>query len=162
MEKIKIKEESGEHKAWYKEAEEIQTEDQLELFIDKLMHNYEHDYGTICHSLAAGALATLHVMNRGSQGGITGFQAGAVMWELLLHYGAFGLREGEPAKILKGRDLLFPQSVHRWQGCSENTKKWLTDQARTSLETTPDAHPNVIAHWKKLAEGWCPVPVIDS
>ena len=35
------------------------------------------DYGTVCHAIALSAVA------RTAQGGITGFQAGAVMWEFI-------------------------------------------------------------------------------
>ena len=44
------------------------------------------DYGTVCHAIALSAVATAWAANKTAQGGITGFQAGAVMWEFIKNW----------------------------------------------------------------------------
>lgn len=78
----KITEEDKVHLEWYKQASK-QTLETLPSFLKNLMEGYNHDYGTVCHALAAGAVATAWAMNAHDNGGITGFQAGAVMWEFI-------------------------------------------------------------------------------
>jgi len=81
--RILITEESGTHEEWYKEARNIRNIKQLKKFIKK-MKSYNHDYGTICHAMTAAALAAMWVVDRDPIcGGITGFQAGCIMWEFM-------------------------------------------------------------------------------
>src|SRR6266550_4316712 len=44
------------HEAWYDEAQKM-TAEQLPAFIQHLLTDYDHDYGTICHAVAAAAIA---------------------------------------------------------------------------------------------------------
>lgn len=50
----------------------------------------EHDYGTICVAIGAIAAAAARAADRSPNGGITGFQAGAVFWEFTRAWGVFG------------------------------------------------------------------------
>jgi len=68
-----IREEDGIQKEWYEEARKM-TVEQLPMFLKKLVEDYQHDYGTICHAVAAGALSAAHAVNHSPTGGITGFQ----------------------------------------------------------------------------------------
>ena len=68
-----ITEEMKIHEVWYKEAKNMTLEG-LPEFINHLMNDYEHDYGTICHAMTAGGIATMEAINNSDQGGITGFQ----------------------------------------------------------------------------------------
>jgi hypothetical protein len=64
-----ITEEMNIHQKWYEEARCINM-DTLKPFIDRLMNEYNHDYGTICHALSAGAIAAFCAMNKDEhQGG---------------------------------------------------------------------------------------------
>ena len=58
-----INEEMNIQKGWYENAENM-TMDNLPEFLRHLSEDYRHDYGTICHALSAGSLATIHAMNR--------------------------------------------------------------------------------------------------
>jgi hypothetical protein len=140
--------------SWYQEARNI-TPDQLPEFLHKLMTQYRHDYGTVCHALAAGAVATCWAMNSEPQGGITGFQAGAVMWEFIKHW----LHQDGPMKLLQYEDFLFPQMVYKFRNTnvSKATLEWLQQEAKKKLDEKSDfAHPEVKAHWEMLAEGRLP------
>ena len=72
-----ITEEMGIHKEWMKRARDMTMAD-LPEFLRELTEDYDHDYGTICHAIAAAAVAAAWSVERTPQGGITGFQAGAI------------------------------------------------------------------------------------
>jgi hypothetical protein len=61
--KVQITENMKVHDEWYKEANKIQYKDLLK-FINKLLNDYQHDYGTICHALTAGAIAAISAMDK--------------------------------------------------------------------------------------------------
>ena len=79
QEKQKIDESMNLQEQWYKDAN-AQTLETLPAFLNHLLNDYEHDYGTIVHAITAGAIATVWAMNRTENGGISGFQAGYLMW----------------------------------------------------------------------------------
>lgn len=105
-----ITEESGEHRDWMKRAKAIKTPQELGKFVEELTTAYDHDYGTICHAIAAAAIAGAHAVERSPCGGITGFQAGAVMWEMIKGWGVWG--DG-PLEMVEWSNLLYPQYDNR-------------------------------------------------
>lgn len=64
---------------WIAEARK-QTLETLPAFLQKLA-DYPHTYGTICRAIAAGAIGAARALDQSAHGGITGFQAGAIMWD---------------------------------------------------------------------------------
>lgn len=153
MTRQSITEESGIHRDWAIEAKGM-TLDALPEFIRKLTEDYEHDYGTICHAIAAGAIAAANSIQRSDQGGITGFQAGCVMWQMIDLWGVFG--EG-PKRMLNMRDMLYPQYLHKFRSISKETWEWLQAEAKKNLtEDKHNAHPDVLAHWETVAAGTVP------
>lgn len=150
-----ITEEMGVHKEWYVQAKE-QSRETLPEFLDHLMNDYEHDYGTICHAIAAGAIATAVVINRGPQGGITGYQSGAVMWEFIRNW---QYMDG-PLRLIEFSEMLYPQNADQFDKVvSKSTWAELQKMAKEKL-ILPDcmlsAHPDVIAHWKSIVDGVVP------
>lgn len=150
-----ITEEMGVHADWYEEAKgpemSLKT---LPTFLEKLSTRYKHDYGTICHAIAAGALAAARAMDRTDQGGITGFQAGAIMWQFIRHW---GLSTDGPLAMIRYNDMLYPQYEKRfdrtiskdvWEDLQATAKKYLVD--------SPDAHPDIITHWQSVVDGKIP------
>lgn len=148
---INITEESGVHKEWLPEAKK-QTLETLPVFLNKLMGDYEHDYGTIVHAIAAGMQATFSAMNNHSQGGITGFQAGCLMWEVLQN--SFHIEA--PARLLDYKDMLYPQHESRFTQISQETWKQVQEMASENLKNTEHAAPSVVAHWESIASGVVP------
>src|SRR5699024_9417415 len=71
---------------WYKRAYNMKPDDFPDFFRE-MTEDYIHDYGTVCHAMAAVGLAAMFAFNNseGARGGITGFQAGHVMWQVILH-----------------------------------------------------------------------------
>lgn len=138
---------------WYaRAADKAMTLETLPAFLKELAE-HEHDYSTICYALTAGAVATAWALNRTPNGGITGFQAGAIMWEFMDAWN--GVKA--PARLLKFEDALFPQYADKFTSISSATWKWLQDEAGKRLEAKEDmVASSVIAHWKSIRDGQVP------
>jgi hypothetical protein len=142
-------------KAWFIEAKDGKTS--VDEFIKKLNDNYNHDYGTICHAVAAAAVKAAWAMNAQPQGGITGFQAGAVMWEFIRHWNCM---EG-PARLINYNVMLYPQYANKFEKIiNQGTWKWLQKSASEKLaeSKTEDgsASSRVIDHWQSIIDGVVP------
>lgn len=143
-------------KLWQEEAKQ-QTLESLPAFLKKLSE-FQHDYGTICVALGAAAVAAAWAVERGPSGGITGFQAGAVMWEMIEGWGAMG--EG-PKRLVQYSDMLYPQYNDKFQKViTKDVWKWLQERAKEELEKTnnPDAmvSSSVRQHWQYIVDGAVP------
>jgi hypothetical protein len=128
-----INEEMKMHEEWFKEAKDM-TMEKLPEFLRHLMEDYQHDYGTICHALGAGAIATAWALDRYPQGGITGFQAGFVMWDFIRNWSYSGNKTG--LKIIDYDNLLYPQfgdkfekviTADTWRNVQEQAKLRIAD-----------------------------------
>lgn len=156
-----IKEEDGVHKAWYEVKPKTPAE--LAEFVTKLLTEYHHDYGTICHAVAAAAVAAARTVSADEkQGGITGFQASAIMWQFVRHW----MRERGPMRMQRMEHLLFPQHADDFRTIPLETFRWLQEEASKRLGEGPtkldpneagvSAHPDVVAHWKRIVAGEVP------
>ena len=149
-----ITEEMGIHKDWYVEARNM-TPDNLGAFITKLTGEYQHDYGTICHAASAAAVAAAWAVDKSPQGGITGFQAGEIMWGFIIHW--MSELDGKPARLVNYADMLYPQYEGNFDKViSKETHEFLVEQAKNKLKDQTDAGPRVIAHWERIASGEVP------
>jgi len=149
-----ITEKQGVHKQWYVDARS-QTVDTLPDFINGLMTEYGHDYGTICHAVAASAIAAANAVNNHKKGGITGFQAGAVMWEFIRHWNYESNKVG--LRIVDYDNLLYPQYE------DEINKRTITSHQHKELKKQAEillsergGHERVRAHCQKIVDGWIP------
>lgn len=152
--RVKIQEEDRIHEAWYLEARKINTPRELARFCRRLVRAYEHDYGTIIHALTAAAIGAAACMDHDSdQGGITGFQAGAVFWQFRNEW----LQERSPARMLNFERMLFPQYQDHFEKIiSPDTWRWLQEQAAEKLANENLANESVRAHWRSIAAGQVP------
>ena len=155
MEKQKITEEMNIQKEWYSQAKK-QTLETLPTFLNHLMNDYSHDYGTICHALSAGSVAAASAMNEHKNGGITGFQAGAVMWGFIQNWNYTSNKCG--LRIIDYDNLLFPQYEEKFgKVISKGTWENLQKQAKLNLEEKDEfACEEVKNHWRKISEGILP------
>lgn len=150
----RIQEEDGIHKTWMEEARAVKTVEAFVAFHDKLMNTYNHDYGTICHAVAALSVAGACLANADKvNGGITGFQASAIMWEWLAGWGTGPKNHG---RMLDFDMMLYPQYKKKFVTISVKVWEWLQKMAEKNLAELPDAHPNVRAHWRSIMEGIVP------
>ena len=146
-----ITEEMRIHKKWYKQAHKI-TLKELPKFLNNLM-SYKHDYGTICHAITAGGLATMHAMDNEPQAGITGFQASCIMWRFITEW--MPEYQNTPLRLLNYENLLYPQYEDKFEKIiSKDTWEWLQKEAKKKLKER--AHPIVKKHWKNIVAGNIP------
>lgn len=129
----------------------------LPAFIDEALRLGGQGYGEICVALGAIAAAAANAANRSPQGGITGFQAGAVFWEFVGQWGVF---DKGPKKIVCFHDALYPQHAYKFAPTlSSETWAWLQGEARRLIAEHPDkshVHPEVYGHWEAIAAGTLP------
>lgn len=132
------------------------TPESIDTFIEELHTNYDHDYGTVVYAMAAVALQAARKFNNGDQGGITGFQAGCVMWEFVKRF----MHLKGPLKLVQYENMLYPQYFNKFdQTISEDTWKWLKVEAMQKLIDSGNhehTHPDVVAHWKSIVDGVVP------
>lgn len=122
-------------------------------FIEYLDQTFEFDYGTICHAIAAVGIAAMKQMNRTSQGGISGFQANAIMWIFIRNWGGYG----GPMQLINYEQMLFPQSAeHFTKEITPECFEWLKTKARDTLINAESMAPEVRAHLISILEGNVP------
>jgi hypothetical protein len=133
-EPLVITEEQNLQEQWYLRAKEA-TLETLPEFIRHLMNDYRHDYGTVCHAIAASAVAAAWAADKEPNGGITGFQASAIMWEFIKHW---GMGMDGPLRLVKYEMMLYPQEADRFQqAIAPETWEWLQGKAREQLAEVP-------------------------
>ena len=152
--RIPVTECQGVHKEWYEQARNVRTPGQLSAFCKHLTNRYEHDYGTICHAVAAAAVAGAVCINRDKkQGGISGFQSQAVFWEFAKNW----MHWDGPMRILRYEEMLYPNCEDSFKRViSASTFKYLQEMSRQSLKEFPKAHPSVTSHWQSICDGKVP------
>lgn len=152
----KITEEMHLEKEWFADAHK-QTLETLPEFMRHVMNDYEHDYGTVCHAVAACAIAAAWAANNadGARGGITGFQAGFVMWDFIRQWSYPSVKT--TMRILNYDDMLYPQYEYKYQKTIDSdTWKLLQKAAKKNLEEKDYAHKDVVDHWKSIVDGNVP------
>lgn len=159
-EKIVVTEEMHLEKEWFKEATK-QTVETLPAFINHLMGDYEHDYGTVVHAISACAIAAAWAADSTPEGGITGFQAGFVMWDFISQWSKPNNKCG--LKLVDYDDFIYPQCAYKYEktlraNVWESIKKEAQSRLDEVIKGYPNehAHPDVIAHWKSIVDGKIP------
>lgn len=143
-------------KTWMARArDKSMTIDTLPSFLKEMAEQHPHDYGSICLAIAAAALAAATAMDRSAQGGITGFQAGVVMWEFMAGWQQWP-ENGVGHRLQNLDNLLYPQYDYQSLTISPESAKRLRERARETLAEEGPMDSRVRAHMKKVAEGWIP------
>ena len=126
-------------------------------FLTELMSS-DIDYNTIVKAIGTGAVATAYAMNNCPNGGITGFQAGFVMWEFIKQWMYTDNKCG--LRLIDYDNMLFPQYNYKFEKIiSKETWEALQKEAKHRLEEDekqPSAHEKVINHWKSIVDGKIP------
>ena len=141
---------------WFAEAAK-QTPETLMEFFNHVMNDYAHDYGTICHAVAACAIAAAWAANKadGAQGGITGFQAGFVMWDFIKRWEYTNNKSG--MRIVDFDNMLYPQFEHKFdKTISKRVWESLQEQAKANLLARDYAADGVRRHWQSIVDGHVP------
>ena len=154
MEKKYITEEMNEHEQWYKDAHDM-TAEALPGFIQNVSENYSHDVVTICHAMAAAALAAMATVNKSTEGDIGKGQQLKVLSLFLRKWADI---EG-PAKVISWYGLLNPESENQFKVIPKQVYEMLKKQAQYYLrELEKEKTPNLQlkSHLEKICEGDMP------
>lgn len=140
-------------KEWMDEAKKC-TLETLPAFIEK-MSKFDHGYGTICRAIAAAGVAAMHAVDRSPNGGVTGFQAGCIMWDVIAGWGTF---DDGPKKMVQFGHMLYPQyEDHFEKTISQETWDWMQAEAKKKLdESNGMTSGTVVCHWKDISDGKVP------
>lgn len=132
-----ITEEMKIHEKWFEEAKK-QTVETLPEFIRHLIEDYQHDYGTICHAIGAAGLAGMYAVENSPTGGITGFQAGFCMCDIVRQWNFKNNKCG--MKILDYDNLLYPQYSDKFFTISKDTWSAVQKEASERIRHNTDNH----------------------
>jgi hypothetical protein len=134
-------------------AKDIETFDDLVDFLKYIKDNCNTGYGTAPRAMAQAALAVSHYLS--GEFGITGFQAGFVMWDFITGWTYTGNKCG--LKMVDYDNMLFPQYGYKFEKTiSSDVWESLKKQAEENLKDKQYAHPDVIAHWQSIVDGKVP------
>lgn len=140
----------------YDIASEVKTKEQLDVLLTKVINSKYLDYGKIVYAICACMNATMRYIDYSPVGGITGFQAGFIGWEMVKEYMSVS-KKSPGLKIIDYENLLFPQYKDRFEKViSKDIWDNIQKQAKNYLKESPDAHPNVIKHWQSIVDGKIP------
>ena len=126
-----------------------ETEEELSAVV-KALAERQHDYGTCVYAMSIAANASFNYIAH--KLGVTGFQASCADMDFMRRTRGW---QG-PAMVVDLADHLYPQYdlVKRVQEAIDNNAEWFATAAQKNLSeerTELPAHPNVIAHWRRLA-----------
>lgn len=133
---------------------EIKSFEDLVSFLEYVKDNCNTDYGTAPRSMAQASLAVAWYL--ASEFGITGFQAGFVMWDFIRDWNYSSNKCG--MKIVDYDNMLYPQYDYKFEK-TINSDTWssIQEQAKHYLEDRRDStHPGVLAHWQSIVDGNVP------
>lgn len=126
----------------------VKTDGELTALIDALITR-PHEYGTAVYAMSISAVAAFNYVAH--KLGVTGFQAGCADLDVLRR-----TRHMEHGfTVLNYRNLLYPQYLDDFNKTADDyiaeNKDALAKAARDLLRDRAQAHPDICAHWEKLA-----------
>ncbi len=143
----------------YKKAKKVKTKKQLDKFLNEIIKDKNLDYGKIVYAITACLKATLQYVDNNT-GGITGFQASCIGWELIRELFASCKNNKSGMRLVNFDYMLYPQYEKDFQKTiSKDTRKALQEQATaniTNLKDTSLVANAVINHWHNIADGKVP------
>lgn len=149
-----VTEEMKPQEKWFERAREIKSIEEFSAFAKELLEDTGHDYGTICHAI--GALTVAAGWMGSHMHGITGFQAGCVMWDFIRQWEFSNNECG--LKIVDYDDMLYPQyrAVFEKRITTKSFDRMKEAAARRLKEDKDSACPEVIQHWQSIVDGIVP------
>ena len=132
---------------------EIKTFEDLTEFLKYVKENCNCGYGEAPRAMAQACLAVSWYL--AEEFGITGFQAGCVMWDFIRDWNYSSNKSG--LRIVDYDNMLYPQYQYKFEKTITPTV-WeaLQKEAAKNLEEIEYGHPDVRAHWKSIVEGNVP------
>lgn len=131
----------------------IKTFDDLVAFLKYIENDCNCGYGEAPRAMAQASAAVAWYL--ADKFGITGFQAGFVMWDFIRDW---MYRSNECGmKITDYDNMLYPQYDYKFDKTISPTI-WanLQETAKKRLEERDNVHPTVKAHWQSIVDGVVP------
>lgn len=131
----------------------------LPKFIDHLMNDYIHDYGTSAKAVAAAALGAAWATCK--KQGLTGFQGGFVMWLFIRGWNKTDNKTS--LRLLDFDKMLYPQykeefdktmSKRTWEAIQKEAKRKIEEDDKRGDEGKANYH--VKSHWQSIIDGKIP------
>lgn len=139
----------------YNKADRVETKEDLDNLLNEVIKSKDLTYGTIVYAISGCMKAVARYIDRSEAGGITGFQASFIGWEMVKDFMVSNNKTG--MKLINYDELLYPQYRYKFKKeISETLWKMLQQEAKKLLKTAPDAHPRVIKHWQSIVDGKVP------
>lgn len=115
------------------------TIDTLPNLINQMMDE-SLEYGSVCCAIAASALAAARSADKHKNGGITGFQAGAVMWEFIRQWNYSSNKTG--LRIIDYDKMLYTHNEDDFtqKTISSHVFKSLQKQAKQKLDEDKESY----------------------
>lgn len=138
-----------------KKRKEIETFDDLTAFLKHVEDNCNCGYGEAPRAMAQASLAVAWYL--ADKFGITGFQAGCVMWDFIR--GWTYSNNQTTLRMIDYDDMLYPQYWDRFEKTiTPSTWEAIQKAAKKNLEEDRGypVHPNVLAHWESIVAGNVP------
>lgn len=134
-------------------GKDIKTIEELKNLIEEVETKFNYDYGVAPRCI--GAVSAVVAKYLSATMGITGFQAGFAMWDFIMSYTKTGNKCG--MRLVDYDDMLYPQYDEKFEKTiAKTTWEKIQSEAEKRLEDSPNASPNVIAHWKSIVDGVVP------
>lgn len=135
------------------EKAQNQTVDTIADFIRETMDGRNQTYSSVVTSIAACAIAAAYAADNTPQGGITGFQAGGVMWQFIHGWNHMGNKTG--MRLVDFDNMLYPQYKEDFDKVIP-TRVWegLQKEAKNNLVRFPDSPCKT--HWQGIVDGNVP------
>ena len=136
------------------ERKNIKTFDDLIFFLQNVKENCNTGYGEAPRAIAQAALATAWYLS--SEFGITGFQAGCVMWDFIRDWSFRDTKCG--LKIVSYDDMLYPQYEYHFtdRALPAEVFETMQKEAKMLLADYDYASPTVQEHWQSIVDGHVP------
>lgn len=129
---------------------EVKTFDDLIEFLRDVKDNYNIGYGDAPRAIAQAALGVAWFLS--GEFGITGFQAGCVTWDFIRDWSHTSNKTG--MALVDYDNMLYPQYGYKFEKTiAPNIWECMVEEAKKLLTDSPNAHPDVVAHWKSIADG---------
>lgn len=132
----------------------IKTFEDLTEFLADVENNYNCGYGDAPRAIAQACLAIGWYLS--NKFGITGFQAGFVMWDFVRGWSKTNNKTG--LRLVDYDDMLYPQYSDKFdKTISKETWESIQKEAAKLLEEHENGvNPVVYNHWKSIVDGNIP------
>ena len=141
------------YEKYSEKKDSVKNTEDLSAFLEELM-SQRHGYSSICEAFILGMQATIKAMDRHDNGGITGFQHGWILGQLLVK--EKGIKHG--IRIVNYDDFCYPYYEDHFnpKTIPRNIFESIQKEVVGRIENSPDVNPKVMEHWKSIAEGKVP------